>query len=92
MANREAKMWAAQGNSQETEEERRTGNVEISSGCEVRFVPHTLALFSRTRVRSDQKENNLALSRYIRDCRQNWNNSLDYCFSAWFWDVRTSPN
>lgn len=54
-------------------------------------VPDTLALFSRTRVCSDQKENDLALSRYIRDCRQNWNNSLDYCFSAWFWDVRTSP-
>lgn len=46
MANRKANMWAEQGNRQETGEERTTGKVVISSGCEVPVCfQHTCSFF-----------------------------------------------
>lgn len=49
-------MWARQGNNQETREEKRTGNVEISSGCEVFPTCSLVALFPHECVRESQKE------------------------------------
>lgn len=60
-------MWAEQGTARRQERKGEQEMLRFPLDVRCASVPDTLALFSPTRVRSGQKENNLALSRYSRE-------------------------